>query len=299
MNLPKKSRAQTFFFVHELHTLPNAAPLPCPQAEQSPAWATPSQGTAWAALGRRQAFGWWAAALGSVQSASPVQALDREARTLSERLEAQLLRRPGMGSRSLKEAAYPPWLEGDWAVQLRLAAFTTPLGRRFVPPAALQAVEGAATAPPVAYRMRFVREQRPEPGLFRGAPRPVVMPDRAFNTKSSTDAVLGYDAVERVQYDAAKPDRQTVTFRTLSPDMAPLPPQQAELYFSYVDVDDSAELYVTTELTRQVLLLTGGGGPSAQAYGQGRGAGPALEELQGVQVQLEPFPTVVGKVVRR
>lgn len=66
-----------------------------------------------------------------------------------------------------------------------------------------------------------------------GMPQDEIVPDRAFNTRSTTNAFLGWDAVASVQYDAREaPDRQTVEFARIGPDMRPLPPKRIELYLN-------------------------------------------------------------------
>lgn len=70
--------------------------------------------------------------------------------------------------------------------------------------------------------------------VFSGAlPSDAIVPDRAFNTRSTTNAYLGFDAVESVEYDPrTAPDRQAVAFRRVAPDMGPLPPKKIELYIN-------------------------------------------------------------------
>lgn len=88
---------------------------------------------------------------------------------------------------------------------------------------------------------------------------------RAFNTRSLTNATLGFDAVQEVEYDSRDPGRERVTFSTLGPDLRPLPPLRIELFInaarSSVDVlklqregNPPPESFCTAELYRQVTL---------------------------------------------
>ncbi len=62
-------------------------------------------------------------------------------------------------------------------------------------------------------------------------PEDAVVSDRAYNTRALANATSGWDAVERVDFDPrGAPDRETVTFATLAPDMSQLPPRRIELY---------------------------------------------------------------------
>ena len=66
-------------------------------------------------------------------------------------------------------------------------------------------------------------------------PEDQVVADRAYNTRSMTNAYLEWDAVASVQYDPRDaPDRQTLEFQRMSPDMRPLPPRRIEQYINNV-----------------------------------------------------------------
>jgi hypothetical protein len=81
---------------------------------------------------------------------------------------------------------------------------------------------------------------------------------------------LGYDAVESVEYDPRDaPDRESLTYRRLTPDLQPLPPQRVELYLNNQRGEEvlppaeadggeqgggGARVFVASELCRQVVL---------------------------------------------
>lgn len=68
--------------------------------------------------------------------------------------------------------------------------------------------------------------------LGLGVPQDAIVQDRAFNTQSSSNAYLGFQAVESVAYDPREsPDRATVVFAT-SVNGRRLPPKRAELYIN-------------------------------------------------------------------
>lgn len=64
-------------------------------------------------------------------------------------------------------------------------------------------------------------------------PNDAIIPDRAFNLTQTTNAALGFEAVANVTYDPrSAPDRETVEFARLGPDMKPLPPRKTEVYIN-------------------------------------------------------------------
>lgn len=88
---------------------------------------------------------------------------------------------------------------------------------------------------------------------------------RAFNTRALTNATLGFEAVESVEYDPRDPGRERVVFGQLGPDLRPLPPLRIELFINAarcsVDVlklqregQPSPPTFCTAELFRQVSL---------------------------------------------
>jgi hypothetical protein len=67
--------------------------------------------------------------------------------------------------------------------------------------------------------------------LGLGVPEDAIIPDRAFNLRSLTNAAAGWEYVDTVEYDPRDaPDRETVTFARLTPDMRPLPPKKADVF---------------------------------------------------------------------
>lgn len=68
--------------------------------------------------------------------------------------------------------------------------------------------------------------------LGLGIPKDAVVQDRAFNTKSSSNAYLGFEGVESVQYDPRDaPDKAVVVFST-NINGRKLPPKRAELFIN-------------------------------------------------------------------
>jgi hypothetical protein len=96
--------------------------------------------------------------------------------------------------------------------------------------------------------------------LGLGYPQDAIIADKAYNTKQTSDAFLGYPgAVERVEFDPRDaPLRQTVELSRLGPDMVPLPPRRIELYVNALKSEqpggEFGKTFVTSELARQVLV---------------------------------------------
>lgn len=65
-------------------------------------------------------------------------------------------------------------------------------------------------------------------------PRDAIIQDRAYNLRMATNAYMGFDAVESVDFDARSPGRATVEFAGIAPDMGPLPPRTAQLFVNNV-----------------------------------------------------------------
>jgi len=157
---------------------------------------------------------------------------------------------------------YPKWMFGEWRVTSRLRDFRTPLGADKVDAGLVQAAQqDLEQGEPLYYSMRFFSTLPDTLGnqikfnlgiMLNDA----IADDRAFNTASLTNATAGWEAVTSVSYDPTNaPDRETVEFARLSPDMQPLPPQRAELYINNTrseSLDPSS--FVTSQLYRQVML---------------------------------------------
>jgi len=165
-----------------------------------------------------------------------------------------------------KQIYYPRWMFGEWDVTSTFAAYAQPLGPRFVPPGAREAVRAApedgGLGSCVSYKLRFystlpdtlantLRVQ-----VAGQVPEDAVISDRAFNVKQSTNAFLGFDAVKSSEFDPRESlTRQTVYFNTLAPDFTPIPPSRFELYFENPRVEAPGEgVFITSELFRQVRI---------------------------------------------
>jgi len=208
-----------------------------------------------------------AAALGpSMAAAQDADAVGFGARDLQQVMQSRVVYNPGSAVSGPSQLFYPDWMLGEWKVTTRFAAFDAPLGNRFVPRGALEAVklpsENGGLGAVVGYQLRYYTAPKEEQGSLLGFGRgnPInaktqVVADRAFNTKSTTDAFLGYPAVQRVAYDPrTKPTLQTVYFNELTPDMQPVK-QKIELYINNrqgLYVTDAE--YIASELFRQVTL---------------------------------------------
>ena len=216
---------------------------------------TPTEPTAAAALGRRQAL--WAGpvltGLGALGTAAPAQAqlsdptgmtglgFDLDS-ALDPRATPQISN-PGLSwsvGKAQKQLFYPAWFEGEWDVTAEFAGFYDPQGPRFLGPSVpgfkkfsiLRAADCGAT--PVQYRVRYVYSKA-EGG---------VVADRVFNTKSCVEAfVRRPGAVRSVEYDpVANPTRYSVVYTT---------PRKFDTYDQAEDVW-KAELFVNnrTSATR-------------------------------------------------
>ncbi|KAK9812649.1 hypothetical protein WJX72_001250 [[Myrmecia] bisecta] len=177
---------------------------------------------------------------------------------------------------SPKQLYYPKWMFGEWDVRATFVNFQTPLGRKYVPESALQAAESQVSAggvgSSVTYKQRyfstlpdtFANNLKVNLGIL---PNDAVIPDRAFNTKSNTDAFLGYDAVDTVQYDPrTAPGKESVTFKRSGRTGKALPPRRVELFINHLQSEDElaeadasgrllgADQFLTSEFYRQVLL---------------------------------------------
>lgn len=63
-------------------------------------------------------------------------------------------------------------------------------------------------------------------------PSDAVVLDRGFNSRETTNAYLGWNAVEEATYNTREPNRQTVTFSQTDPNGRALPPKKLELYIN-------------------------------------------------------------------
>lgn len=158
---------------------------------------------------------------------------------------------------------YPDWMFGEWNVKSTLQGVLTPLGKDYVPPGFLEALDSESDTSEYSYKLRFYKTLPDTPEnnlrfvLGLGQPRGAVIADKAFNTMQMTNAFLGYNgAVRNVEYDVRNsPLRQTVTLSTLGPDLAPLPPRRLELFINSLGLEkDGENVFRTSELARQVFI---------------------------------------------
>ncbi|KAG7671449.1 hypothetical protein NADE_000913 [Nannochloris sp. 'desiccata'] len=170
-----------------------------------------------------------------------------------------------------KTIYYPRWLFGQWNVTSTFTSVATPL-KKYVPEGFLQQAnapsEDGGVGSTYNYALRFYSTL---PDTFSnnarfmlglGYPEDAIIADKAFNTKQTSDAFLGYTgAVASVEFDPRDaPLRQTVELSRLGPDMVPLPPRRIELYVNALKseqpggVEGDGKIFVTSELARQVLV---------------------------------------------
>jgi hypothetical protein len=170
-----------------------------------------------------------------------------------------------------KTIYYPRWLFGQWNVTSTFTRVATPL-RKYVPEGFLQQANAPSKDGGVGstykYALRFystlpdtfLNNARFMLGL--GYPEDAIIADKAFNTKQTSDAFLGYPgAVASVEFDPRdSPLRQTVELSRLGPDMVPLLPRRIELYVNALKSEQpggkegDGNVFVTSELARQVLI---------------------------------------------
>lgn len=205
-------------------------------------------------------------------AAAPVSAAPRPDSLAARIATSGSIQQPGiMPPWAPKQLYYPRWMFGEWQVDMEFVALRTPLGRDFVPRGFLQAAEAPAEegglGSTYSFRQRFYStlpdtlDNRLRVNLGLGMPRDAIIADRAFNTRESTNAFLGWQAVDDVEYDPrAAPLRQVVTLSRLAPDTAPLPPRRLELFINALSQEDGPPeggadtAFYTSELCRQVLL---------------------------------------------
>ena len=151
-----------------------------------------------------------------------------------------------------KQLYYPRFMFGEWQVDMTFSAVRAPLGRKLVPQGFLDAADAAAEDGGVgstySFRQRFYStlpdtfENNMIVQLGLGMPRDAIIADRAYNSRQSTDAFLGYaGAVSSSEYDPSNsPLRQVLMLGTLGPDAAPLPPRRIELYINALRSESGA-----------------------------------------------------------
>jgi hypothetical protein len=215
----------------------------------------------------------WAAAEDALTSAGADASAVASAApsALEELFTAPQLYWPGPSLSYGKQLYYPDWLFGEWRVTSRLVAFTTPRGARFVPARAAAAAAEDLAAPPLAFAARFYstlpdsRENalRVALGLL---PRDAIMADRAFNTRSLTDATLAASVrpggppaarVASVEYDPRDaPDTLRVSYADDG-----TAPARAELFLSAMRTDalpdhsfSEPRVFRTAECVRQTTV---------------------------------------------
>ncbi|KAF5828958.1 hypothetical protein DUNSADRAFT_16755 [Dunaliella salina] len=129
-----------------------------------------------------------------------------------------IISNPGVSwtlNKRAKQLKYPDWLSGTWEVHASFVDAGFPLGKRFINRevpgftkgsmiVALADV-GAAMERPLVYQSRFLYSAE-EGG---------VVADRPFNIKQQADALLGYAAVQSVNYEPLdNPTRLNVVWTT-------------------------------------------------------------------------------------
>ena len=214
---------------------------------------------------------------GLLLSAWPAAASAPPSSLLEPLFSSERLSWPGPSLSYLRVLCYPSWLFGEWAASSRLASFTTPLGPRFAPATAVAAA-AADTGKDVAFSARFYATL---PDSFDNSvrvalgalPRSSIVADRAFNTKSLTEATLRRPgSVAEVAYDLrASPNRLSLTYSGSGS-------RRAELFLSALrsdpvdtpggsdagDAGSVPHVFCTAECTRQAAF---GGGPSGRGGG--------------------------------
>uniref|UniRef100_A0A0G4G9L7 DUF6816 domain-containing protein n=1 Tax=Chromera velia CCMP2878 TaxID=1169474 RepID=A0A0G4G9L7_9ALVE len=157
----------------------------------------------------------------------------------------------------------PDWLFGTWNTSMTLTKRTYPLGEKFLPPPLLRT---KAQQQEVGENARYVQSfYKYQPDSLENLVKKSVgqnaiaktVPNLAFNTKSGIDGFLGYNAVEKVEYNLRKePDKYTVKFNRLGPDLRPLGQRRKEVFVTGVwsETDPSQPRFVSCEVIRTVAL---------------------------------------------
>jgi len=186
-------------------------------------------------------------------------------RDLGELITARTITNPGTAFAGPSQLYYPDWLQGEWHATSKFVAFDAPLGNRFVPAGALESIKAPAEygglGNVVEYDLRYYPPAGDElgaPSAFgfsRGAPpKDKVVADRKVNTKSTTNAFMGYAAVQRVEYDpTVSPTKLVVQFSELTPDMQPVGPKRVELFINN-RAGQGEDVFLCSELYRQVVI---------------------------------------------
>ena len=176
----------------------------------------PSTAAPDATLDRRRLLSSTLALAALAGSAGPAALPAAAAEQLADRLNTQGdLRQPGyMLPWESKLLFYPRWMFGEWEVTSKFIGVRAPLGKRFVPGGFQDAGDAPADdggpGSTYAYSLRYYSTL---PDTFRnnmlvalgaGMPEDSIIADRAFNTRSMSDAFLGYTgAVSSVDFDPA------------------------------------------------------------------------------------------------
>ncbi len=107
------------------------------------------------------------------------------------------VRDPGMSwSMGVKQLFFPSWLQGTWWVESTFKGASFPQGNRFIGRTTPGLQKGSIIAAmpdvgagPLSFQLRFVRSGNK------------VVADRPFNYRQTVDAFLGYEAVQKVDYE--------------------------------------------------------------------------------------------------
>jgi len=212
-----------------------------------------------AALDRRRALLCAAASLAFSPASEPARAFGE----LPSRLDAVRLIPP---SRSEPGALrYPSWLAGAWHVTCRNAAFSTPLGSRFVDQTLIEEIARTQDAA-VRWRARYV-----EAPSVAGWPKLTVAQDRLLNAAEEERAFI--PSTFRVQggryeFDAAHPHGRvllnvldtdvaagTQSAQTRAYDVKMQFQFQTEIDILLAGWEETDSSFVTSELTAQRQLL--------------------------------------------
>jgi len=177
-------------------------------------------------------------------------------------------------NKKAKQLKYPEWLLGTWEVRASFVDAGFPLGKRFINrevPGVTKgsmivalADVGAAMERPLVYQSRFVYSAE-EGG---------VVADRPFNITQQADALLGYPAVQSVNYDPLdNPTRLNVVWstprkRNMSDPLDQRDPQQSDLRKAEIFINNrdaerasgSGKAWCGSELYRQVTQAARQGG---------------------------------------
>ena len=114
------------------------------------------------------------------------------------------------------ELYYPDWLAGEWIVTSTLVDAVAPLAPKVVTPGFKSSQ--AQLNQQITFPVRF-KPASTVPGPSWLNPLPVtqsvegIVADRIYNSTGLTEALMGKNALESIQVDARRPNRQVVQFR--------------------------------------------------------------------------------------